>query len=194
VILLVKRLRPQPGNVEVALEISDEGILFAAGGNQTRLNATTVNKLIETDSMLIVRAGEIGLMLPKRAFECVAELDYVRQRISSWTVIGSTSQVQVPQVQVDSQPTDLAVSVRFQLKLQDFVGKSMLSWLPRLCCAFILGLMSIAFCTAAANPPPDAVFTTLETLVYFMIFNDHVLGDSVYPSGLSILLSCQQPC
>jgi hypothetical protein len=155
--------------IETRLEVSDDGLSIRTSGAAVRMPWSGFSSLLESPDLFVLvdRPKTTLLVIPKRAFPSESRQE--------WFLTLATNQLnladQPPAEAPAARPSTAGDSIhlRLQLRFRDYLDRTLASWLTRGFLAGITALMIGVSLHAAANPPPNAIFSGTQLFFMFVI-------------------------
>jgi hypothetical protein len=151
---------------ETRLEVSEDGLSVHGPGAAVRMPWSAFSSLLESPDLFVLvdRPKTTLLVIPKRAFSSESWQDWFHTVATNRLSLADWSPAEAPATPTSS--ADQSVNLRLHLRFRDFLDRTLASWLTR---GFLAGTTVLMIGTslyAAANPPPNPIYS--GTQVFFM--------------------------
>jgi hypothetical protein len=169
VYILRKRQRANAARLSSTLEVTETEITIHGPNSNVTMPWTAFGDCLESPELFVLvdRPKRLLLTIPKRAFPSEQWLSWFREQSENRWRLAEQPALQ-PQAIAVSRTGD-CVKIRVWLAFRDYVDRTIASTYTWAFLLFMTGIFAGTGVAAAANPPPDAVFSAAQVFFMFML-------------------------
>jgi hypothetical protein len=169
VAMVRKRLSKSATSTHTKLEVSATGLTVIGADANVKLEWSAFGDCVESPDLFVLldRPKAILFAIPKRAFPSESRQNWFRMLTENRLKFPEPVPIEAPALVIS--PSADSIRLRVQLGFRDYLDRTIASSFTWALLLFFAGLFIGVGVYAAANPPPDAVFSATEMLFFFEI-------------------------
>jgi hypothetical protein len=163
---LRKRKRATSAQLPRTLEVTETEITIRGPGSNVAMPWTAFGDCLESPELFVLvdRPKRLFVTIPKRAFPNEQWLTWFRQQSENRWRLPEQPAMEPPAIA--ASPSGDCAEIQVRLSFRDYVDRTIASTFTWGFLLFLTAIFAGTGVAAAANPPPDAVFSA--TQVFFM--------------------------
>ncbi len=153
----------------MSLDISDDGLSVRGSGAAVRMPWSAFSRLLESPDLFVLvdRNKTSLLVIPRPALSGESWQEWFQTLATNQLSLADSPPEEAPAKR--SSTAGHSVNLRLQLRFRDHLDRTLASWLTRGLLAGLAALIIGTSLRAAANPPPNAIYSGTQMFFMFVL-------------------------